>query len=106
MGIGIGKQREVDLLPVGEILQDLRAVVTDGGEPDPLFLKFCFGGFQLNQLPFAVGSPVCRTKKQQDGAFWSLQGIEGLVTPKLVAGGENRSLAAYGEANAGKRLNR
>jgi hypothetical protein len=33
-----------------------------------LLLEFCFGDLQLNQLPFAVGSPVRRTEEEENRA--------------------------------------
>src|SRR4029077_14026859 len=58
LGIGIGQQRKIDFAAVREIFQDFGAVVADGGELDPLLLKSGLGCLQLDQLPFAVGSPV------------------------------------------------
>ena len=86
LGIRIGQQRKVDLSPVGEVFQDFWAVVTDGGKLNALLLKSGFGVLQLDQLPFAVGSPVGRTEKQMNRAVRSLQRFECLLHAKLVAG--------------------
>jgi hypothetical protein len=45
-------------LPVCEILQDGYGVVTDCRKLDALFLESRLSTLQLDQLPFAVGSPI------------------------------------------------
>src|SRR2546426_12276495 len=56
--IGVGEQRKIDFAAIGEIFQYGFAVIADRCEPDSLLLELCFGVLQLNQLPFAVGSPI------------------------------------------------
>ena len=58
LGIGVGKQREVDLLPGREVFQDRLAVVTDARDFNSLFLETCFRALQLDQLALAVRSPI------------------------------------------------
>jgi hypothetical protein len=67
--IGIGEQREIDFAAVGEKLQDFGAVIANGRELEPLLLESGFGCLQLDQLPFAVGSPVGGTEKEENGAL-------------------------------------
>ncbi len=69
-GIGIGKQWEADQVPVSEIFQDGFTVVADGGQLNSMLFKLRQSAMQLDQLPFAVGSPVGRTKKQKYRAIW------------------------------------
>ena len=78
-GIGIGKHREFDLAAVGEIFQDLFGVVADRREFDPLLLESCFGALQLDQLPFAVGSPIGGTEKEENRAVRSFQSFRAFV---------------------------
>ena len=56
--IRIGEQGKLDLAPASEVLQYFLGVIADGRQFDPLFFKSCFRVLQLDQLPFAVGSPV------------------------------------------------
>jgi hypothetical protein len=71
-GIRVGEQRNVDLAPVSEVLQYFLAVIADGSYFDSLFFKSCLRTLQLDQLPFAVRSPVGRTEKQENRALRSL----------------------------------
>src|SRR5215469_11632918 len=56
--IGVGEQWIVDLMPLSEFLEYGFAVVTDGRQRDPLFLKPFSCCLQLDQLRFAEGSPI------------------------------------------------
>ena len=102
LGIRIGQQRKVDLSPVGEVFQDFWAVVTDGGQREPLLLKSGLGVLQLDQLPFAVRSPVGRTEKEKNGAVRSLQRFECLLRAKLVGSRKSGRLLAHSKADAGE----
>ena len=102
--IGIGEQGKLNLAPVSEVLQYFLAVIADCRQLDPLLVKSCFRVLQLDQLRFAVGSPVGRTKKKENGAVWSFQRIEALLPAKLVAGRERRRLPPHGESNSGDHL--
>jgi hypothetical protein len=62
--IRIGQQRKIDLLPVREVFQDRLRVVADGRQFETLFFESCFRGLQLDQLPFAVRSPVRGPEEQ------------------------------------------
>ncbi len=104
MGIGIGQQRKIDLPAVREIFQDLLTIVTDGGEREPLLLKSGLGILQLDQLPFAVGSPIGRTEKEKNGPVRAFQAVQSLLLPKLVGGGERGRPVAHGESDVGERL--
>ena len=48
----------MDPVPLGKIVQHLDAVITDCGNADSLLLEFWLISFQLDQLRFAVGSPI------------------------------------------------
>ncbi len=61
--IRVSEQRKFDLAAVGEGLQYFLAVIADGRQFDPLFLESCFCVLQLDQLRFAVGSPIGGTEK-------------------------------------------
>ena len=58
LGIWVGQQRKIDLAAVREILKYFQAVVTDRRQLDTLALESLFRILQLDQLAFAVRSPV------------------------------------------------
>jgi hypothetical protein len=98
-GVGIGEQGEINLPAVREVFQYFFAVIADSGEFDPLFLESCFGALQLNQLPFAIGSPIRRTEKQENRAVRSFQAFQGLFLAELVASRECGRFLSNGEPN-------
>lgn len=63
---------------IGEILQDRFGIVADGGEANALLGEPRFGALQLDQLLFAVGSPVGGAEEQQNRAVGPLHGVERL----------------------------
>jgi hypothetical protein len=58
LGIWVGQQRKIDLAAVREILKYFHAVVADRRQLDTLALESLFRILQLDQLAFAVRSPV------------------------------------------------
>lgn len=68
----VGEQWKIDFSAIGEILQDRLSIVADRRELDALGFEPRFGLLQLNQLRLAVGSPICRTEKQQNGSVRAL----------------------------------
>jgi hypothetical protein len=56
----IPEQRESDLLTFREILQQGRAVIGDGSDAQPLTRQIGLRVFQLDELGFAIGSPIGR----------------------------------------------
>src|SRR6266478_4450514 len=72
LGIRIGEQRKIDFAAVGEGFQYGFRVIADRRELDPLLLEPCLGVLELNQLPFAVRSPIRRSKEKQHRAAQSL----------------------------------
>lgn len=103
LGIGIGEQGEVDLASVGEILQDLRAVIADRRQPDPLLFKSLFRLLELDELRLAVGSPIGRTKKEKNGAVGPFQRFVGLFPTQLVVSGKGGCLRSNGESDRASR---
>ena len=101
---GSASRGKFDLLPVGERLQYFHAVVADGRQFDSLLFKSCFGVLQLDQLPFAVRSPVGGTKEKQNGAVRSFQRGQALFLAKLVASRERRGLLTDAQPNIGEHL--
>jgi hypothetical protein len=57
LGVGVGKQREINLAAVREMLEDFR-VIADRRQLDPLLLESRSSTLQLDQLAFTVRSPV------------------------------------------------
>jgi hypothetical protein len=82
----VGKQRKVNFLAIREIFQDCLGIVADRRQLNSLRLESRLGFLQLNQLPFAVGSPIGRTKKQQNGSVRALQSFETLFVAELIDG--------------------
>ena len=66
--IGVGEQREIDMLSAREVFQYRFGIVADRSQLNALSFKSGFSALQLDQLPFAVGSPVCRTEEEKNGA--------------------------------------
>jgi hypothetical protein len=54
----IGEEREVEIDPIGEVLQKLDPVVTDRGDADAAARVLALLVIQLDQLALAVVSPV------------------------------------------------
>jgi hypothetical protein len=71
--IRVGQKREINVVSPGEVLQDCVAVVAYGGDSDAGFGKSLFGALQLNQLRFAKGSPIGRSKEQKNSSLRSAQ---------------------------------
>ena len=51
-------------MPVSKIFQDFFRVIADGRQLDPLLFESRDCALQLDQLPFAEGSPVGRTEEE------------------------------------------
>jgi len=89
-GILIGKQRKLDFVPVGKVLQDRWTVVTDRRKLDALGFKSLFCILQLHELRFAEWSPIRGTEEEKNGATRPLERLIGLLVPKLVTDGKRR----------------
>jgi hypothetical protein len=63
--VGIGQQRVSDLNPIGEILQNRKRVIAEGRNIDAALLIFFPFTLQLDQLAFAVISPIGRAVEQK-----------------------------------------
>ena len=99
LGIRIGEHGKIYLAAIGERFQDRHAVIADRSEFDPLFLESCLGVLQLDQLPFAVGSPIRGTEEEENRAVRALQAFQRLLPPELVGGGKFRRLLSDRKAN-------
>jgi hypothetical protein len=58
-------------VPVRKIFEYLFRVIADGRQLDPLRFESWDSALQLDQLPFAEGSPVSGTEKEENGAVRS-----------------------------------
>jgi hypothetical protein len=92
--LGIGEQRNIDFLPIRKIFQDLYAVVADPYDFESLLLESSFCVLQLDQLPFAVWSPIGGTEEENDRSFGPSDRREALLPAKLIASGKRRSFLA------------
>jgi len=54
----VSDQGKIDLLAIREVFQDRFGIIANRNEPDALFFKARFCSLQLDQLRFAVGSPI------------------------------------------------
>jgi hypothetical protein len=79
---------------IGKVFDDRFTVIAERGQLDALLLKSGDRGLQLNQLPFAVRSPIGGTKNQQRRSFRSPQSFKRLFMAKLVASGKVGRLLA------------
>ena len=99
LGLGVGEQGVFDLVPVGKIFQDGCGVVADRRQLEALLFKLRNGALQLDQLPFAEGSPVGGAIEEKHRAVLALQAVESLHTAKLVGHGKSRSFLPDCQAN-------
>ena len=72
-------------MTVGKKFQNIFGIVTNRGEFKTLFLESSHGALQLNQLPFAEGSPVRGTKKEEHRSLGTFEGIQCLQSTRLIA---------------------
>lgn len=91
-------------MAIGEVFEYGFGVVADRREANPLLLESCLGVLQLNQLPFAVGSPIRGTEEEENRAVRSPETFQGLFVAKLVASGKNRCLPPDGEPKRREQL--
>ena len=73
--IRIREQWVFNSVAIGKIFQDRFRVVADGGELHALLFEFRDCVLQLHQLPFAEGSPVGGTEKEENGSVRTFQGV-------------------------------
>ena len=85
LGIGVGEQGKIDFATIPEVFQYGFVVIADRRQFDSLLLKPCFGVLELNQLPFAVRSPIRGTEEEENRSVRCLQTFQCLLPPKLVA---------------------
>jgi hypothetical protein len=57
-GIGIREQGEIDFAAIRKVFQYGFAIVTERRQFESLLFESCFRVLQLDQLPFAIGSPI------------------------------------------------
>jgi hypothetical protein len=69
---------------MAEFGEDLRWVITDGRNSEAFRAKFIYSSLQLDQLRFAIGSPVSGTVENQHHAVRTHDGIKGPGLAVLV----------------------
>src|SRR6266853_1496971 len=106
LGIRISEHGKIYLAAIGEGFQDRHAVIADRSEFDPLFLESCLGVLQLDQLPFAIGSPIRGTEEEEHRSLRSLQTFQRLFMAELVASGKRWRFLADGKSNRSEYLKR
>jgi hypothetical protein len=81
---------------VGEEFQDFFVVIAESGKLDALLFESRKSGLQLDQLPFAEGSPIGGTEKEENGAVGTFECLKGLCVTKLIVRGKGGSFLADG----------
>ena len=76
------------MVPIGEVLEDRLTVIADGCDLDATCFEPLFRVLQLDQLRFAVWSPIGRAEKKENCPLRSIQCLQGLLLAKLVASGK------------------
>ena len=75
-GFGVGKQGESDVHPLREMLERVRRVKADCGNPDPAALEVLPLALQLHELALAEWSPVCRAEEEEQEPVLARQILE------------------------------
>jgi hypothetical protein len=70
----------------GEVLEHGDAVIADGANIQTAAREFFFFAFQLDELAFAVRSPVGRTDEHEHEALRPMERGEGLAAAVLIGG--------------------
>ena len=104
LGVGIGEKRHGQTAALREIPQKLRTIEANRRDVDAFSFKGLALPIQLNQLAFAVRSPIRRTVKQQQQAVRPLERFKGLALAVLVDGLEGRNLLPNGRAGRELRI--
>lgn len=87
------------MLPLGKVFQDNLCVIADGCQANSLiFEPFCCL-LQLNQLRFAIGSPIGGTKKQQNHPVFTGNCLIGLLMTELIGCLKRRCYLAFCDSN-------
>ncbi len=71
-------------MPLGKVGENLGRIVTDGGKPPALVPKLLPVFLQLDELHFAIRSPIRRPEEDNHGSLWSPNGVEILKLPILI----------------------
>ena len=77
------------------MLQDLFAIEAERRDVDSIFLKARAFALQLNQLAFAVGSPIGRVVEEQQQSVQPAEGLESLRLAVVVNDFEIRRFFAH-----------
>src|SRR5438552_4138612 len=84
LGLRIGEQRETNVFPVGESLHDIDAVVADRRKTEAPLLDTRAVLFQLDQLGFAVRSPIGRAIENEQRALGTQDRTQRALRPVLI----------------------
>ena len=72
------------MVPVREVFQNGFGIVADSSQFDALIFESRLSALQLDQLPFAIRSPVRRTEEEENRAFRSFERIQILAAAQLI----------------------
>ena len=87
---------------LGEVLQDRGGIVADGRQGQALFPESFFVLFQLDQLGFAVWSPIGGSDKDEHQSLLAHQGLDRLLLAGLILQGERRHGRSLPDAGIGR----
>ncbi len=101
LGLGIRQQGSSNVLPLREIRQDLYRIIEDRDNPQPLLLELLDVLLQLDELRFAVRSPVRGPVEDHYGSLGTANGVKVLHSSVLIRSAEERNLFADGRPGGG-----
>ena len=84
--------------PFREVMQNRYAIVTNGRHPQPQLVEFRLLLLQLDQLSFAIRSPIRRPVKQDNGTLGTQDLCQGLELIPLILQLEPRHFSSHGGA--------
>jgi hypothetical protein len=94
-GADVRQERKGDLVPIGEVSQNLLRVVRDRRQSDAVLAEFVDPTLQLDELRAAVRSPIRGAEEYQHGAARPHDRFEGADAAGLIRKAEVRNALAH-----------
>lgn len=88
LGFRIGEGGNCNVLPLGEVRQNLDRIIGDDGNAQALAAEPVRVLLQLDELRLAVGSPIRGAVEDNRGTLWPADRVEVPHLAKLVNGPE------------------
>src|SRR5271170_8304186 len=90
LGIRVGQEWKIDLVPFSKVFQNRRVIVADGSHLDSTRFELLFRVLQLHELRFAKRSPIGGSEEKKNRAVRPPERLNGLLVSKLIARRETR----------------